>query len=211
GPVGLVIDRGDLEGPSQMTASSIGSAAASAGRRSGMPSSILRFFSGRTPAGRRALRRAVASCATAWWRVRLAVACESEHQLGDLVPVTGIAPGEAPLGGIERGEERVALADVAEPCLRLEGALAEAIINDVMPDLQDDQPADLRLVQSAATEEVEVIEVPQLSPPAPCCELLGERLLQCRRWNRRRFELVAGVHGESDRRGGLGGQPQLPG
>src|ERR1019366_273722 len=184
GPVGLVIDRGDLEGPSQMTASSIGSAAASAGRRSGMPSSILRFFSGRTPAGRRALRRAVASCATAWWRVRLAVACESEHQLGDLVPVTGIAPGEAPLGGIERGEERVALADVAEPCLRLdgpcqesdvlrrqrfrvhvrddlrgiEGALAEAIINDVMPDLQDDQPADLRLVQSAATEEVEVIE-----------------------------------------------------
>lgn len=110
---------------------------------------------------------------------------------------------------IQHGEERVSRADVAEPYLGLdgsrqesdvlrrqrfhvhvrdnlrgiEGALTEAIIDDVAPDLQDEQSADLRLIQSAATEEVEVVEVPQLSPSAPCGELLGERLLQRRRRN----------------------------
>lgn len=85
--------------------------------------------------------------------------------------------------------------------------MAEAVVDDVVPDPQDEQPADLRLVQGSTTEEVEVVEVPQLAPPSPRGELLGERLLKRRRGNRRRGELVAGVYGELDGRGGLGGQP----
>jgi len=39
---------------------------------------------------------------------------------------TWIAPGEALLGGVERGAERVARADFAEPCLGFDGLLERA-------------------------------------------------------------------------------------
>lgn len=119
------------------------------------------------------------------------------NELRDLVAVARVAAGDPLLDLVERDDECVPGAHAGEPCHRVDGLGekadvlrgqparidvgddlggierlgAEPVVHDVMPDLEDEETADQRLVEAPAAEEIEVVQIAELAPPPPRGEL----------------------------------------
>jgi len=85
--------------------------------------------------------------------------------------------------------------EISKYDFRVERTCPQAVVDNVVPHLQDKEAASQRLIQSTLTEPIQVVEVPDLLPATPSGELLSDRLFESGNRESGQLELIAPVHG----------------